>query len=145
MAAMHATEKDVIRAGAELYEARANAARELQEMEEGPDAMTLHTKAFLIDRRFLFVGSLNLDPRSIEINAEMGLLIDSEDMVGDYTSDIDARLAAIAWRVLLNEKGDLEWRGRINGEEVIETKEPLAGPWLRFKAWFMKIAPESQL
>lgn len=137
--------KDVIRAGAELYEARANAARELQEMEEGPDAMTLHTKAFLIDRRYLFVGSLNLDPRSIEINAEMGLLIDSEDMVADYTSDIDARLATIAWRVLLNEKGNLEWHGRINGEEVIMTKEPLAGPWLRFKAWFMRIAPESQL
>ena len=137
--------KDVIMAGAELYEARANAARELQEMEEGPDAMTLHTKAFLIDRRFLFVGSLNLDPRSIEINAEMGLLIDSEDMVGNYTSAIDERLAAIAWRVLLNDKGKLEWHGRINGEEVIETKEPLAGPWLRFKAWFMKIAPESQL
>jgi len=137
--------KDVIRAGAELYEARANAARELQEMEEGPDAMTLHTKAFLIDRRYLFVGSLNLDPRSIEINAEMGLLIDSEDMVGDYTSGADERLTAIAWRVLLNEKGNLEWHGRINGEEVVETKEPLAGPWLRFKAWFMRIAPESQL
>jgi putative cardiolipin synthase len=137
--------KDVIQAGAELYEARANAARELQEVEEGPDAMTLHTKAFLIDRRYLFVGSLNLDPRSIEINAEMGLLIDSEEMLDDFTSDIDARLAAIAWRVLLNEKGNLEWHGHINGEDVVETKEPLAGPWLRFKAWFMKIAPESQL
>jgi putative cardiolipin synthase len=137
--------KDVIRAGAELYEARANAARELQEMDEGPDAMTLHTKAFLIDRRYLFVGSLNLDPRSIEINAEMGLLIDSEEMVGDLTAAVDARLTAIAWRVLLNEKGNLEWHGRINGEEVIETREPLAGSWLRFKAWFMRVAPESQL
>ena len=137
--------KDVIRAGAELYEARANAARELQDMEEGPDAMTLHTKAFLIDRRYLFVGSLNLDPRSIEINAEMGLLIDSEELVGGITSRVDERLASVAYRVVVNEKGKLEWHGRINGEEVIETKEPLAGPWLRFKAWFMRIAPESQL
>ena len=137
--------KDVIRAGAELYEARANAAHEVEGTEEGPDAMTLHTKAFLIDRRYLFVGSLNLDPRSIAINAEMGLLIDSADMVGDFSSGIDARLATIAWRVLLKDKGNLEWHGRINGEEVIETKEPLAGPWLRFKAWFMRIAPESQL
>lgn len=137
--------KDVIRAGAELYEARANAARELQEMEEGPDAMTLHTKAFLIDRRYLFVGSLNLDPRSIEINAEMGLLIDSEELVDGITSRVDEQLASVAYRVVVNEKGKLEWHGRINGEEVIETKEPLAGPWLRFKAWFMRIAPESQL
>jgi hypothetical protein len=26
-----------------------------------------------------------------------------------------------------------------------ETKEPLTSGWLSFKAWFMKIAPESQL
>ncbi|MGB5426251.1 MAG: phospholipase D-like domain-containing protein [Gammaproteobacteria bacterium] len=43
-----------------------------------------------MDRRYRFVGSLNLDPRSIEINAEMGLLIDSQDMVGDMASIIDA-------------------------------------------------------
>ena len=68
--------KDVIAAGVDLYEARANAASELQGSNEAADTLTLHTKAFLIDRRYLFVGSLNLDPRSIEINAEMGLLID---------------------------------------------------------------------
>jgi len=137
--------KDVIRAGVELYEARANAAGELQGANEGVDTLTLHTKAFLIDRRYLFVGSLNLDPRSIQINAEMGLLIDSEDMISDLTSDPDARLAAVAYRVVLNEKGKLEWHGRINGEEVIETREPLTSPWLRFKAGFLRIAPESQL
>jgi len=137
--------KDVIRAGAELYEARANAARELSDTDEGPNTLTLHTKAFLIDRRYLFVGSMNLDPRSIEINAEMGLLIDSGEMVSDMTNDLDQSLSNIAYRVLLNEKGKLEWHGRINGEEVIETKEPLTSTWLRLKAWFFKIAPESQL
>ena len=29
--------------------------------------------------------------------------------------------------------------------EVIETREPQTSAWLRFKAWFMKIAPESQM
>ena len=137
--------KDVIRAGAELYEARANAAREMQGMDDGPDTLTLHTKAFLIDRRYLFAGSLNLDPRSIRINAEMGLLVDSAEMVGGITSRLSERLAGLTWRVLVNEKGKLEWHGRINGEDVIETKEPLTNSWLRFKAWFLKIAPESQL
>jgi phosphatidylserine/phosphatidylglycerophosphate/cardiolipin synthase-like enzyme len=35
----------------------------------------LHDSAnlILIDERYLFVGSLDLDPRSIEINAEMGI------------------------------------------------------------------------
>ena len=137
--------RDVIEAGAELYEARANAARELRSDQEGPDTLTLHTKAFLIDRRQLFVGSLNLDPRSIELNAEMGLLIDSEAMVESLTQDMEQGLASLTYRVRLNDKGKLEWHGRIDNREVIETKEPLTGWWLRFKAWFMKIAPESQL
>jgi len=47
--------------------------------------------------------------------------------------------------VLENEKGELEWYGRTNGEAVIETKEPLSSSWLRFKAWLMRVAPESQL
>jgi putative cardiolipin synthase len=137
--------KDVIAAGAELYEARANAGNEIQGANEAADTLTLHTKTFLIDRRYLFVGSLNLDPRSIEINAEMGLLIDSQEMVGDLTYDVDERLAAVSYRVTVNDQGSLEWHGRINGEDVIETREPLASPWLRFKAWFMRIAPERQL
>lgn len=137
--------KDVIKAGAELYEARANAAQELRSTDEGPEVLTLHTKAFLIDHRYLFVGSLNLDPRSIKINAEMGLLIDSQELVTSMSSDPDEKLSKVTYRVLLNEEGDLEWHGRINDEEVIETKEPLTSPWLRFKSWFMRIAPESQL
>jgi len=137
--------RDVVKAGAELYEIRANAARELEGDEKGPEVLTLHTKAFLIDRRYLFVGSLNLDPRSIEINAEMGLLIDCEPMVRTFTRRAEERLSAVTYRVLVNDKGKLEWHTRIDKQEVIETKEPLTGWWLRFKAWFMKIAPESQL
>ena len=137
--------RDVIRAGAELYEARANAAREIKNDENAPDAMTLHTKAFIIDRRKLFVGSLNLDPRSIELNAEMGLLIDSAAMVDDFTNNMEQALATLTYRVRLNDQGRLEWHCRIDGQDVIETKEPLTDGWLRFKAWLMKIAPESQL
>ena len=137
--------RDVIRAGVELYEIRANAARELSGDENAPDTLTLHTKAIIIDARYLFIGSLNLDPRSIEINAEMGLLIDCEPMANRYTQHGNERLATLTYRILENDKGKLEWHGRIDNQDVVETKEPLTGWWLRFKAWFMKIAPESQL
>ncbi|MBT8126880.1 MAG: phospholipase D family protein [Gammaproteobacteria bacterium] len=137
--------KKVIKAGAELHEARVNSARERRGSNEGPDTLTLHTKAFLIDRRYLFVGSLNLDPRSIEINAEMGLLIDSEELIAYVVPNPEERLEKTAYRVLVNEDGELEWHGRIQGEEVVETKEPDTSAWLRFKAWILRIAPESQL
>jgi putative cardiolipin synthase len=137
--------RDVIKAGAELYEIRANAARELNYSQDGPEHLTLHTKVFVIDQKKLFVGSLNLDPRSIKLNAEMGLLIDSEAMVASLLKRDGEGLRTNAYRVLVNDKGDLEWHCIIDNQKVVETKEPLTSRWLRFKAWFMKIAPESQL
>ena len=137
--------KDVIQAGAELYEIRANAARELTYSEDGPENLTLHTKAIIIDQRIIFIGSLNLDPRSIVLNAEMGLLIDSEALVESLTKDSEKSLKTTAYRVLVNDDGNLEWHCIIDNQKVVETKEPLTSWWLRFKAWFMKIAPESQL
>lgn len=137
--------RGVIEAGAELYEARANAARQLNLDKDGPETLTLHSKVFVIDRRKLFVGSLNLDPRSIELNAEMGLLIDAEPMVKEMTADMEAGLATLTYRVRIDDEGRLEWHCRIDDQPVVETKEPLTSGWRRFKAWLMKIAPERQL
>ena len=137
--------RDVIGAGVELYEARANAVGELNDGEDGPEKMTLHTKVFIIDRKKIFIGSMNLDPRSIELNAEMGILIESEAMIASLMENSDENLASETYRVLVNEKGNLEWHTTIDGRKVVETKEPLTSRWLRFKAWFTKIAPESQL
>jgi putative cardiolipin synthase len=137
--------RDVIEAGAELYEIRANAARNLSDTRGGPDKLTLHTKAIYIDHKKIFVGSLNLDPRSIELNAEMGLLIESEAMVERLLENREKNLATNAYRVQLNDNGDLEWHCTIENRKVIEIKEPQTSRWLRFKAWLMKIAPESQL
>jgi putative cardiolipin synthase len=137
--------KDVLQAGAELYETRLNAAREIPGNENGPDNLTMHTKAFLIDDRYLFVGSLNADPRSIEINAEMGLLIDSPELMERMTTGGEARLAAIAYEVKLNDRNKLEWHGLIDGKPVVRTKDPDTSLFRRFSAWFLKIVPESQL
>ena len=136
---------DVIDAGVELYELRANAGPAKQAETEASQGLTLHTKIILLDRRQLFIGSLNLDPRSIQINTEMGLLIDSEDMVGEMADAIDKSIAEKTYRVHTNEAGELEWRAIIDDKEVVETREPLTSWWLRTKAWFFKLAPESQL
>ncbi len=66
-------------------------------------------------------------------------------MVGKMAEAVDKAITEIAYRVDINEYGELEWRATIDGEEVVETKEPLTSWWLRTKAWFLKIAPESQL
>lgn len=137
--------KDILRVGVELYELRANAGREFNNRDDDPEAMTLHTKLILFDRRYLFVGSLNLDPRSLELNAEMGLLIDSPELAGGIADAVEQRLPVAAYRLVNNNQDKLEWHTRIDGVEIIETKEPLTNWQLRLKAWFMRIVPDSQL
>jgi len=138
--------RDMIDAGVEMYEVRVDAARTPRgDKKQTYDSMTLHTKGILIDRRYTFVGSLNLDPRSIDINTEAGVLIDSAELAGELLDGFFLNLPQFAYRVTENEKGKLIWTTVIDGEEVVESTEPQASRWLRFKAFLAKILPESQL
>jgi putative cardiolipin synthase len=138
--------KDVLKAGVELWEARADAAKiTVPDGATELEKLTLHTKGILIDRRKVFVGSLNLDPRSIDINTEMGLLIESEEMGGRMSEASLEKIPRIAYRLELDDRGKITWHATIDGEQVVETSEPQASMWRRFSAWVQKIAPEDQL
>ena len=137
---------DMIAAGVEMYEVRVDASKvPAGGIKQGYDSLTLHTKAVFIDRRYTFVGSLNLDPRSIDINTEAGVLIDSKDLSGQLTGGLFEKLPPFAYRLSENEKGKLRWTVQIDGEEVVEKNEPQASRWLRFKAFLYRIFPEGQL
>ena len=129
-----------------MYEVRVDASKVAQGSDQkGYDTMTLHTKGILIDRRYTFVGSLNLDPRSIDINTEAGVLIDSSALTGGLAERFLQNLPSFAYRVTGNEKGKPRWSTVIDGREVVETHEPQTSRWLRFKAFLFRIFPESQL
>jgi len=137
---------DVIQAGVELYEMRVSATGAAEARQESNfDSVTLHTKAVMVDRHLTFIGSLNLDPRSIDINTEMGVLIDTPDLAQALAELFFERLPRSTYRVEEDENGKLIWRGIIGEHEVIETSEPQAGKWRRFKAFLSRILPESQL
>ena len=131
--------KRIIEAGVRLYEVRANA------VQGEAKSLTLHTKGMIIDRSNVFVGSLNLDPRSIEINSEMGLLINNESMAELLAETALEQLSRVAYRVVLDENRRLRWHATIDGAEVIETSEPLASLMSRFRAFLLRIVPENQL
>jgi putative cardiolipin synthase len=105
----------------------------------------LHTKAFLIDREESFIGSLNLDPRSLDINTEMGVVIKSREMTKAIAEVVDEQLPARAWRIGRDEKGGLTWTSVVDGETVVETSEPDVGLGRKLQAFFLKLMPESQL
>jgi len=138
--------KRLLQAGVELWEARVDAARKV--LDDGStelEHLTLHTKGIIIDRRYTFVGSLNLDPRSIDINTEMGVMIDSKDLAISLADNAERRIPDFAYQLRLDDKNKISWHATIDGQQVVETKEPQTSGWRRFQAWFLKIAPEKQL
>jgi putative cardiolipin synthase len=104
-------------------------------------ATTLHMKAFVVDRRELFVGSFNFDPRSAYINTELGVIIESPKLAEFIASIVEEALPSQSWEAFLNEDGKLRWRGLLDGEEVVLDKEPQTTFWDRFTAGFYRLLP----
>jgi putative cardiolipin synthase len=104
--------KWLLRAGVELYESRADsgAIDYYTSPPARPGFLGLHTKAAVVDGRWSFVGSPNVDPRSMVHNTENGFFIDSPELATRVTELIERDIAPVnAWRVTLSDNGSLEW------------------------------------
>jgi putative cardiolipin synthase len=129
-----------------IYEARPDADVSGTEFVNASGAKaTLHTKAFIVDDKEVFIGSFNFDPRSANINTELGVIIEDPEMALIFGALIEEALQEQTYEVFLNEKGKVRWRGYENGEEVIYDKEPETTWGQRFMAGFARILPKSQL
>ena len=139
--------KDLLEAGVELWEVRAEAKREgRQKRGLGQSLSSLHTKAFTIDRSHLFIGSFNWDPRSVNINTEMGVYINAPELTATVLREFERLLPLKAYRLRLNQNDEIEWSGREDGQEVVYHRDPKASFWRRFSAGFYSLFPlESQL
>jgi putative cardiolipin synthase len=138
--------KRLLEAGAELWEIRA--VLDLDETGWGhtPERVTLHSKATFVDRDTVFVGSLNFDPRSVFINTEMGVFIESAEIGGPYTEKTLAILPQVAYRVTLDERGALLWTFDGGVEREVWRKEPQASLGRRLRAGLYRLLPiEDQL
>jgi putative cardiolipin synthase len=112
----------------------------------GAKLATLHTKAFVVDCRDLFIGSFNWDPRSVDINTELGVIIESPEMAGEVCQLIDESLDRATYDVVLNEKGRLRWIDRSGPEPVVYDHEPDTTFWKRLSVRLMRLLPiKSQL
>jgi putative cardiolipin synthase len=121
---------DLLRLGVELYELRANPGRPRGLLKSFTASKTaLHAKAVLVDERILFVGSMNLDPRSKRQNTEDGLVIFSPEL-GKRMARIFGLGASLenSYAVRLRADGaSLEWVTLGPEGEVHYSTEPDAG------------------
>jgi putative cardiolipin synthase len=139
--------KPLLEAGVSIYEARPDAHVISSELVAASGMVaTLHTKAFLVDRKDVFIGSFNFDPRSKNLNTEMGVIIRDHAMALEFARRVDEKLHDEAYEVFLNDKNDLRWRSFNDGVEVIDKKEPQTSWWDRFVVGFVRLLPiRSQL
>jgi putative cardiolipin synthase len=133
----------LLRGGVRLYELRPAAAPVASRRDRrrfGSDNVSLHAKYLVMDRRSLFVGSLNLDPRSIEYNTEIGLLIDCEPLARQAAALFShASSGAFSYAVSLRDgprgrSGALVWRCEEAGRELRYDREPDTAWWRRAAA-----------
>ena len=135
-----------MRGGVELYELKVDAVEGSFASAGTVSRLTLHTKALVFDKRILFVGSLNMDPRSIEINSEMGLFIDSPTVVAWIADSLGEDLAASTYRLGLDDQGNLRWTYAHEGTREVWYHEPKASFGRRFSSNFCRMWPiERQL
>lgn len=137
--------------GVELYELRPNVQRAKPSRIGLSSGASLHTKAIAVDGEVVFIGSMNLDPRSKHLNSEVALRIDSVELGRQLAALFDeATTPDQAFRVSLAEPGNatapLHWDGVENDQPVRYEVEPLASLWRRWVTGLLgALAPEELL
>jgi len=138
----------MLRYGVNIYELRPDAGTRKPRwwLMAGRSRASLHTKAAVIDRRTVVIGSFNMDPRSWHINTEVVVLVDSPEFAAEGLAYMEAGIRPEnSYRLAL--EGDdsgrerLVWITENDGEEVRYYSDPEVGAWRRFTTWLISLLP----
>jgi len=142
------TREKLLKAGAELYELRPDTNMERRwSVVSGKSRASLHCKSVVFDRKSVFIGSFNLDPRSATLNTEIGVMINNPEIASQVAKIMDEGVSpGSAFHVTLDNNDGLVWTTENNGEKVQYDKDPETNMWHRLVFNFIGILPiEDQL
>ncbi|WP_415408037.1 phospholipase D-like domain-containing protein [Sulfurovum sp. CS9] len=142
--------KELVESGIEMHELRPDAGGNLiinQKTNLAKVHSGLHAKAMVFDEKTVFVGSFNLDPRSVAINTEGGLYIESPALAKKVLAYMnEGAKPENSYRVVLDKNGDLNWLEVTDGKQKVYHTDPHTSGWDKFKADFIQAMPiEDQL
>jgi putative cardiolipin synthase len=137
----------LLEAGAELYELRPYPGPVDKQIISAKSKAALHTKAIVFDRKDVFIGSFNLDPRSGSINTEAGIYVQSPELAAQVIDYMNEGVAPEnAFRVVLDDNHDLRWIIEKDGVRLDYDTDPNSTWFQRRLAGLIRLLPvEKQL
>jgi len=140
--------RKLLAGGVQLYELKPAPGVQMAATDMGQSSgVALHAKSIVVDKRYVFIGSMNMDVRSKLLNTEMGVVVDSPQLakaVAEFFAT--ATLPGNAYHVVLGgpngtDPSGLHWEYSENGKAVDASSEPDASLGRHAKAQLMKLLP----
>ena len=136
--------------GVSLFEMRRAGQREIPKEKAGPfgsSGTSLHAKTFAVDGERIFVGSFNFDPRSAQLNTELGFVIESPAMAMTLSAAFENDILHNAYQLQLGEENNLVWLQRGPDGDITKEwhKEPHSRLWQRLCVKFLSTLPIESL
>ena len=133
--------KDLLKNGVELYEflpavSEQNLYANSKEISKkakvslkGLSRSSLHAKLMAVDHKQVFIGSFNFDPRSANLNTEIGVIINSPPLANAVHQTMDENLSKHAYKLVLDAQQKINWLKETPQGTVILRKEPKMKWW----------------
>jgi cardiolipin synthase C len=141
--------KPLLADGITLYELRPLPNEENPASAKGRSSgFSLHAKTIVVDRRYAFIGSMNMDPRSKLLNTEMGVIIDCPPLADAVATQFfdKATSPQNSYQVVLaghdaTHTGHLEWHAENDGKPVVFHSDPDVSVGRRIEVSLLKMLP----
>ena len=131
----------LLRTGVDLYELSPTRIQQNERFRlPGSSLGRLHAKMAVIDQSTVYVGSVNLDPRSDSTNTELGLFARCSELAKEVIRVINISKLQSSYRLRFAPDGErLQWLATDDQGEVVLSQEPEVTPFMRLET--MLLAP----
>ncbi len=139
--------KELLESGIAIYEMRlvAPPAGDGSAPGIGSSSTSLHAKTFGVDGARAFIGSFNFDPRSANLNTELGFVIESPAVAAGITAFFDGEVPLRAYALHLDAEGELYWTEERGGRTLRHDVEPGTTFVQRAVVWGLSLLPIESL
>jgi len=139
---------ELLRAGVDLYELSPTGIQKNKRLGfPGMSLGRLHAKTAVIDRSTVFVGSMNLDPRSASKNTELGIIVQSPQLAREVLRIFHISKLQSSYRLRFAPgQQSIEWLTMDDEGEMVLTEEPDSTFFLRLQNVLLSpLVPEQEL